>query len=692
MWRSTGLLLRRATTASARKRQRLRPRVREIDLLKLELASLRASNEIADRVLNERRRSRVQHARFATDGIHTPAPGNSRATPARPASAKSKRKRKGRRAKSPHRRRLLRRLAAEQLPYESDSSGGGLPLLPRNPQLEAALSMSLAESHDARPALEFTRRLLQSVLLSLASPCRARWDPYDIQPQLFALDNYVALPVFTSVEYLQIFCEKFGFATRDPSGRLWADGTDASATERAGEREKLLLPRLVRAVGGVGGAGAGEPPGSAQGNHTNNNEGERREAALEDADTLFDIMGETAATAAADANVVPSGEKRVKETAKKLKKKRKKKKGRRGKKKDKASATAAFPPGGGRTEDPGASASAADYTEFWERVSRVRPFHLRQATPLPTHGPFLHPFFIGYFTDIHTLLHSTAELPDRVDIVLNPASPLEFVLPREATDEILSQERILLRAYQRVERELQREFSAFLQARCPEVAAAWSACVPRPLDRESIERELEVLINGGGGGGGEAAPPLEVFREQTSQLREAAYTGGAQCELVILLKVGGAGSDGGEGGEEEEGMLLASVYSKLQRAKHTGELIGHRDLDVLPIAAAAPHVQECATLFYERSSSEASDRSRRRLREAEGGSISAEDVELDSKEGSGSAGGGVVGERLGVFRRVGEPAVLHVRQDADSYFHDPSNAYTEAHAVFTEELKIKRGQ
>lgn len=45
----------------------------------------------------------------------------------------------------------------------------------------------------------------------------------------------------------------------------------------------------------------------------------------------------------------------------------------------------------------------------------------------------------------------------------------------------------------------------------------------------------------------------------------------------------------------------ASTFHKLQTAKHNGLIVGHSELDVLPVELAAPHVQHAATLFYDRN-------------------------------------------------------------------------------------------
>lgn len=44
---------------------------------------------------------------------------------------------------------------------------------------------------------------------------------------------------------------------------------------------------------------------------------------------------------------------------------------------------------------------------------------------------------------------------------------------------------------------------------------------------------------------------------------------------------------------------------------------------------------------------------------------------------------------MGVFTRVGTHQTISVVESPESYFHDPTNAYTEAHSVFTDSLKMR---
>ncbi|CAD2218489.1 hypothetical protein AGDE_14881 [Angomonas deanei] len=260
--------------------------------------------------------------------------------------------------------------------YESSSSSGGtrhrgeaeaaeIALLPRNNDLETAIALSLYSERDARAELEFTRQLVNSTLLSLASPV-GPWDPYDVKPQVFALDNYLALPVFTSIEYLRLFCDRFGFTVRDPSGVLWAAGQE----DRYKEKAPLLLPEGVLDT---------MSPTATEERATEAPQGVTPEA-------LFEDLSEDVAEAAPIETVPPQ---------KKLKKKGRKRKGSLLKKKKKKK-MADHP----KTEIPLFTAEEEAQRErvrshFREKIAATNPFHLTRATPIPVFGPFLRSFLVG---------------------------------------------------------------------------------------------------------------------------------------------------------------------------------------------------------------------------------------------------------------------------------------------------------
>lgn len=553
-------------------------------------------------------------------------------------------------------------------------------LLPRNEALESAIAFALRENRDARTELEFIRQLLGSTLLSLASPV-GPWDPYDVKPQVFALDQYLALPVFTSLEHLALFCRRFGFTARDPSGVLWADGR---GQQGGTDHTQLLIP--PRSPDGVDRddaltrsmwwekekRGQARDQGDAKAVPATGGDADRggpaalpsQPAAIGlDAADLFEDLGDTTPIAAP--SPLPLRTPPAAASSQRPEKPRKtRRKGVKRRKPGRAAAAGRGPAQGTRAEEEAEErekeADAAAKRTFWESVAQVSPFCFRQATPLPTFGPFVFPFFIGYFADVNTLLHNAAIVPEKVDIVLNPTSPTEFVLAREATDRILHRDQLLLLAYQRVERQLQKEFSSFFHRYCPEVHYAKSACIPRPLDRRAVEGALKATREFS-----HAENPLQEQRVRTQVLRESSYTGDVQYEIAILIQ----SSD------------LPSTYRCLQWGKEHCLLMGHPDLDLLPEDAAAPHVVEASQVFYDASSGVSSS--------SQSSSVCA-GFSVERQAGGTEADSDAA--FLGMFRKVGESQTVNVSQPADSYFHDPTNAYTEAHAVFTEELKIKRGQ
>jgi hypothetical protein len=138
-------------------------------------------------------------------------------------------------------------------------------------------------------------------------------------------------------------------------------------------------------------------------------------------------------------------------------------------------------------------------------------------------------------------------VPEKVDMVVNPTTPLEFVLAREATDRVLRKERLLLTAFQQVEREIRGELHRFFDQCCPEVVAARSACFPVFSSRNSVP---------------------------------------ADYEIIVLI--------------ESQDML--TTWRRLQLAKHDATLAGHSSLHLAELSAAPPHTASATISFYERGS------------------------------------------------------------------------------------------
>lgn len=303
-------------------------------------------------------------------------------------------------------------------------------LLPVNSELEHAIAEALYYKQNASSMLTFTKAVTNATMLSLASPVGA-WDPYDIKPQVFAVNTFIALPVFTSLGYLQRFCQRFQFAVRDPGGNLWSDGAEKIDVLESTAAQKRTSPKAPTS---------------------------RTDIVSElSADALFDVLG--------DDKIQRQPSKVPKMKKKTLSKKRVHQ----------------------QKQDHGTPA------DFWSRVESVSTFSITKATPLPLFGPPKRNYFVGYFADTETLLRNASIVPQKVDIILNPGSVLELALAREATDKVLHRDELILRAFRNLETSLRSEFHRFFLAR-PEVAWASSACIAKAHSSELYHNHIDYQI------------------------------------------------------------------------------------------------------------------------------------------------------------------------------------------------------
>jgi hypothetical protein len=150
-----------------------------------------------------------------------------------PSRSALKRQLKGLKARESYVRRVRQSMAGTAAsrsdePLFSNADPEHAPLrasaLPKNPELEKALTAYHASRRDPRARLDLLRSLYPSVLLSIASPVGA-WDALNLKPQPFALGRYMALPVFTSLPHLQSFCRQFKHEVRGPDGAVWGSPT-----------------------------------------------------------------------------------------------------------------------------------------------------------------------------------------------------------------------------------------------------------------------------------------------------------------------------------------------------------------------------------------------------------------------------------------------------------------------------------
>ena len=156
---------------------------------------------------------------------------------------------------------------------------------------------------------------------------------------------------------------------------------------------------------------------------------------------------------------------------------------------------------------------------------------------------------------------------------------------------------------EQVEKEVRGEFHRYFAANCPEVKCAYSVCMP----------------------------------EQVSDLMPKN-----EIPYRILMAV--------------ESLDFQLTWQKIRAAKHSGQLLGHSSLTIIPYGEATDVGKGMLTVFYaKRAAGRRADRSD--------------------------------GDRFGVFGAAGPVATVDMHHDASSFYHDPSNTYTEAHSVFTDMLK-----
>lgn len=315
-------------------------------------------------------------------------------------------------------------------------SNFSLSFLPQNRSLEDAISMCVYHHQDPRSMLSFTKGLMDSTLISLASPV-GPWDPYDIKPQVFALDTYLGIPVFTSLPHLAAFCRTFEFSVRDPSGNIWADASPGNGME-----QQRISPPRVQLQNSV----SNDPLPTAEPHD------------------LFDMLSP---------DVCPQDET-----------KRKRKKSLRRKRRVKNTM-------GSPKDDIFERHLPLD---FWERIESQPRLGIKKATPLPMFGPLLRPYFIGYFADVETLLQNASIAPEKTDIIVNPTTPIEIVLDRGATDRVLRRDTLILNAYHKFEKQIRAEFSVFFEQHCPEVSLASSACVAKSNSSDLYHNYIDYTI------------------------------------------------------------------------------------------------------------------------------------------------------------------------------------------------------
>lgn len=295
-------------------------------------------------------------------------------------------------------------------------------------------------------------------------------------------------------------------------------------------------------------------------------------------------------------------------------------------------------------------AQLKEFRKLLDSASQVQQFEMKTVTPLFNWGYPATNYFHGYYGMLSTVLENASVLPGETDVVVNPATPLELALSHGLTSKHFSRnaaEYLVMQAFQRVEKEIRKEFVDFLSRYCPEVVSARSATIRKNLGFEDLE-DVEARQ------GHRTNADMEFFQRNglTSVVSPELLKPNA-FDLVVLL----------------ETRNYEKTTQSVQNAKKFGILIGHVALRVLPLQDAPPHVVEMSEIFY--SGSEEKDR-KRSLKNYH------HHQELSSSSSSSSTGENAQEEGL---QLMGDSVFVNSHISSHNLYSDPRMAYTEAHAM-----------
>jgi hypothetical protein len=207
----------------------------------------------------------------------------------------------------------------------------------------------------------------------------------------------------------------------------------------------------------------------------------------------------------------------------------------------------------------------------------------------------------------------------------------------------MAAEYLVHNAFQRVEKELRKEFCNFFSRYCPEVVSARSATIRKSLGFFDEDAEGN-------------QKPNENFT-QISQEEEFLYRSGLSppvppqllqpdaFDLVVLV----------------ETRNFAKTAQSVQNAKSFGILVGHVSLRVIPLEDAPAHVQEICEIFY----SGKEERERRKSLNLLMKNQSSEGLEL-----------------------IGDSVIVNSNISSHNVYSDPRMAYTESHAMALKKSKF----
>eukprot|EP00744_Colponema_vietnamica_P028309 GILI01042976.1.p1 GENE.GILI01042976.1~~GILI01042976.1.p1 ORF type:complete len:378 (+),score=64.49 GILI01042976.1:102-1136(+) len=291
--------------------------------------------------------------------------------------------------------------------------------------------------------------------------------------------------------------------------------------------------------------------------------------------------------------------------------------------------------------------------QLWAALQAI-PKTLRNGvsvTPLITYGPFIRPYFVGYYADFRTLLHNASIVPRMVDIIVNPGSPLESIISRSAATRALTNDMLLRQAYTRVEYQLRAELHNFFLHYCMkgEVLCARSYCLAQ------------------------AAP------DSTAD-EDALY------DIVMIVDC----------------VDFGRLVERLKEAKHRGILKGHSSLSIVPMHDAPPFMIEGSTIFFEAEAKDsgnaytpvdfyADERAKGIPSAANGSVFQIEAPAQPTNATSAPSPFAKAPRKVGAFVQMGQHATISTHHSADSIYADPTNQGTEAGSVAAQRFRLGTG-
>ena len=354
--------------------------------------------------------------------------------------------------------------------------------------------------------------------------------------------------------------------------------------------------------------------------------------------------------------------------------------------------------------------------KLWAALEAT-PKSLRRSTsvtPLITYGPFIRPYFVGYYADFRTLLHNASIVPRMVDIIVNPGSPMETIISRSAATEAVTNQSLLRAAYARVEHQLRAEFHNFFLLYCNKQRKGSSSSSSSTAGTALVQSAASYCM---------AQPAPESTKEE-----DTLY------DIVIIVDC-----------EDFE-----RLTRQLRKAKQRGILKGHSSLHVVPAHDCPEFMLEGATTFFtcepeqrraeytpvdfyapeepSNNSNDAAGQQQQQTKEStkekekpshsEQSAASAINTNIglrrlspatraaleafrQQQQQQSLGGSTVVGRqrdshahaprKVGKFAQIGSHATISTRADADSIYADPTNQSTESSGLAAQRIRLGTG-